>query len=319
MTQVMLSIRSFIMITLCLNPVMMVASEPRLSIPRHPSSSGKDSGKGIAAVGFMSAGFFQKIINIIDLSKVGKTMSSVDLSGVTTVVSDNKGMLGLAVGATGLLLLTKRLKDSEKFGPWCNQQYSSIGTSFETNKKHYVGQLPSDLQNAIWLLEKPFHLLYALIKKYVGMSQATIFSSISSPVVGKLLDCGFACPIPFCSFAALGWASSGVILTKGYFDQSFEKIETKIDALDKKNTQQHESTQKKIEDGFTGVNCRTDEIKNEIKVVDGNLNKMSQQVTTGFEDAERNATQTKETLIIKIDEQAKVLSRHIQGLSKQIK
>lgn len=251
MAHVMNSFRSFIMVALCLNPVLIVASEFRphagYPIPGSQSSRsfGKNNGKGFAVMGLLYLGKFNVFSNI-HFTNISTIISNIDVSGVKTVVNDNKVMLGAVVGAMSLLLLIKQIKTSEKFGPMYNESCASLSNVVESNKKHYVEKLPSDVQNIIWLCEKPFYMLYALIKKYIGMSQTTIMSSMSAPVAGKLLDCGFVCPIPLCSFTSIGWLSTGIILTKGYFDENFQKIETKIDTLDKNNKVQHDVTQKQI-------------------------------------------------------------------------
>jgi hypothetical protein len=251
MAHVMSFLRSFVMVALCLNPVLMVASEFRrsseYSIPGSQSSysSGKGSGKGFAVMGLLYLGKFN-MLNGVHFPDIRTTIGAIDLSSVKTVVNDNKVMLGAAVGVMSLLLLTKRLKDSERFGPWCSENYVKVGNAVESSKKYYVEQLPGPVQAVIWPFEIALTGLYNLIKKYVGMNKTTIVSSISSPVAGKLLDCGFVCPIPLCSFTSIGWLSGGIILTKGYFDQSFEKIEIKVDDLATSNKQQHDNTQKQI-------------------------------------------------------------------------
>ena len=247
-------IRSFTVVLLCVNPVMVLASQQRpLPIPNYMYHLDGDN-KNAAVRGLMLASFFPKIMDSVDFSTVRTALESIDVSGAKELVYAHRLMLSLAVGATALLLLTKKLKDSEKFGPWCSENYSKVTGSLGETKKNLVGKLPSELQTTIWLCGKPFGLFYDLLKRYILLSQATIMSSITSPVVGKLLDYGFACPIPFCSFTALGWASSGVILTKGYFDQSFEEsrklheaTQAQVQQLNLDNKKEHATTRQQVQ------------------------------------------------------------------------
>jgi|GEM_PF-4528568 len=274
-------IRSFTVVLLCVNPVMVLASQQRpLPIPNYMYHLDGDN-KNAAVRGLMLASFFPKIMDSVDFSTVRTALESIDVSGAKELVYAHRLMLSLAVGATALLLLTKKLKDSEKFGPWCSENYSKVTGSLGETKKNLVGKLPSELQTTIWLCGKPFGLFYDLLKRYILLSQATIMSSITSPVVGKLLDYGFACPIPFCSFTALGWASSGVILTKGYFDQSFEEsrklheaTQAQVQQLNLDNKKEHATTRQQLAEvsgQVAEVSGKVAEIKEQIEGVQKEL------------------------------------------------
>ena len=311
-------IRSFTVVLLCVNPVMVLASQQRpLPIPNYMYHLDGDN-KNAAVRGLMLASFFPKIMDSVDFSTVRTALESIDVSGAKELVYAHRLMLSLAVGATALLLLTKKLKDSEKFGPWCSENYSKVTGSLGETKKNLVGKLPSELQTTIWLCGKPFGLFYDLLKRYILLSQATIMSSITSPVVGKLLDYGFACPIPFCSFTALGWASSGVILTKGYFDQSFEEsrklheaTQAQVQQLNLDNKKEHATTRQQVQQLDTNNKKEHATTRQQVQQLDTDNKKehaTTQQQVAGL------VTEIKK----QIAEVQKELSQKIDGTQKEV-
>ena len=284
----------------------------------------------------MLASFFPKIMDSVDFSTVRTALESIDVSGAKELVYAHRLMLSLAVGATALLLLTKKLKDSEKFGPWCSENYSKVTGSLGETKKNLVGKLPSELQTTIWLCGKPFGLFYDLLKRYILLSQATIMSSITSPVVGKLLDYGFACPIPFCSFTALGWASSGVILTKGYFDQSFEEsrklheaTQAQVQQLNLDNKKEHATTRQQVQQLGTDNKKEHATTRQQVQQLDTNNKKehattrqQVQQLDTDNKKEHATTQQQVAGLVTEIKKQIaevqKELSQKIDGTQKEV-
>jgi len=241
------NIRFFIVAALCLNSVMMKASEPRrYPVPKHHKSSSK--GSVLSPLMFLGTlpGMFSHI-------------HVLDFSHATQIVHQHKMMFGIATSILFLTLLVKQLQRSQ-MGTWCSEQCVEISSSVDNYTNDYIKEWPFPVQMGIASIKGMIQFFCNIIKRYIAMNKTTIVISAASPVAGRLLDCVCGCPIPLLNFTRIGWMVTGGVCIKGYYDSHFEHIdekleqvdgklndiETKIDESNKNNIQQHETTQQKI-------------------------------------------------------------------------
>jgi hypothetical protein len=234
----------FVLAALCLNSVMIQASERRQYYP--VPKQHKDNSKGSALSPFIFIGTLQGMISHIHFP-------SVDFSYAIEIAEKNKITLSIAMSFVFLSLLARQVQRLEKWNKWCSEKYVEVSTSVDNYTNDHIKEWPTPIQMAVPPIKVMLQFLCDIIKKYIAMNNTAIVFAVASPVTGKLLDCVWACPIPLLNFTSIGWIATGGILTKGFFDSHFEKvneklgsIETKIGELDQNNMQQHKTTQQEI-------------------------------------------------------------------------
>jgi hypothetical protein len=103
------------------------------------------------------------------------------------------------------------------------------------------------------------------IKKYVAMNNGTIVYSVALPVIGRLLDSVVPCPILFLNYASIGGLGSGVVLTKEYFDSSFEQVNERFDGINA----QLGNIDIKIDNNHLKIVSEISDVKKEVSLLNG--------------------------------------------------
>jgi archaellum component FlaC len=234
---------------------------------------------------------------------------NIDFSSGTKIIQEHKVVLGAATTIIFLSLLVKQLQRSDQCGKWLHEKYNVVGTSVDNYTNNCIKECPTPIQYALTPLKVVIQYLCNAIKRYVAMNETTIVGSVVAPVTGRVLDTVFVCPIPLLNFTSIGWMASGGILTKGYFDRNFEKIDEKLDGIeikinkvDKKNIKQHTATQKKI--GVVQSTINT--VQNSVQELFCKINALS----TGV-------GQIREQ-VGSVSEQVKTLFKELTGISQQV-
>src|SRR5260221_3250756 len=231
---IMRNICFFILAALCLNSLNTLASEyrPRHSVPRY---NNKAHGKSFFLFSpFIVFGKFADGLSDIHMTNVGKLFENIDFSSGSHIVQEYKVMLSVAGAVIALSLLIKQLQSSETCGKWLSEKYTQVSISVDNCTSNYIKECPLSVQLAITPIKIVIQFLCAAIKKCIAMNSKTIVFSVVAPVAGKVLDGVCVCPIPLLNFTSIGGMVSGCIITKGYFDSSFEKVNEKLDGVEKK-------------------------------------------------------------------------------------
>ncbi|HEX4069492.1 MAG TPA: hypothetical protein VHX42_05330 [Candidatus Babeliales bacterium] len=196
---------------------------------------------------------------------MARVFHNIDASYVIQIAQDHKVMLGVATSAVLLAFLIKWIQKLEKVGPWCSEKYINISTSVDNYTNDCIKECPMPVQLAITPIKVMIQFLCNAIKKYIAMNKTTIVYSVAAPVIGRLADCAIGCPIPFLNFTSTGWIASAVVVTKGYFDSNFEKVDEKLSGIETK-----------IDNNQLKIVSEINEVKNEVGVLGGLLRALSQ-------------------------------------------
>jgi hypothetical protein len=267
MANVLKPLRSLMMIIVCINSIMIVASErfPVPQLQRKENNKKNSYFNGLSSL--VSLGTFKYMVNSTGFPSVQRMVVNINISPVINVIHDNKRMLSIAVGAMGILLIAHRIQKSDRLKNWFSEKYITVSTFIGNKTQNFIENAPFPVRLAITPLQILAQFLSNCVVKYIRMNESTIVSSICSPVAGRLVDCVWTCPLPLVNFTSIGFAVSGGILAKGYFDQSFTEVNMKLNNLDQNNSSLHGATQKKI-----------DEIKIEIKNVSKQIKNIDESV-----------------------------------------
>ncbi len=337
MTYVYKTVRFFVVAMLWSN--FVVASEYKsFPVPKY----NKAHGNSFAVLSLLSFGKFAGAIPHIRLPNVGKLFENIDFSSGTKIIQEHKVVLGAATTIIFLSLLVKQLQRSDQCGKWFHEKYNAVGTSVDNYTNNCIKECPTPIQYALTPLKVVIQYLCNAIKRYVAMNETTIVGSVVAPVTGRVLDTVFVCPIPLLNFTSIGWMASGGILTKGYFDRNFEKIDEKLDGIeikinkvDKKNIKQHTATQEKIglvqstintmKDSISQLFTKINDLSTGVGDVKQQVGSVSEQIKTLFKELAVISEQV--TLLHdKIDlqnkkgnEQYETLKRELEGLKKSHK
>ncbi len=300
------NIRFFIFAALCLNSLNALANEyrPRHSVPQH--NKAHSTGFFIFSPLIVFAKFTDGLSHI-HMPNFGRLLEHIDFSCVTETVQKDKVISWMGVGASIIFLsvLVKQLQKSELL----QEKYLAAEKSIDDYTKSCLEQCPMPVRLAITPIKILLQFLCNAIKKYVAMNSKTLVLSVVAPVSGRVLDGVCVCPIPLLNFTSIGGMASGCILTKGYFDSSFEKvderfdgIETKIEQSNQNNIQQHTATQEKIgvvQQTINGVSERVSKLYNKIKGLDTGVSQIREQVSS-------------------VSEQVKNVFQELTGIKKEV-